>query len=773
MGRLLSLAGALALAFVLAWTAVQPPQAKPADAPQSEFSAARAMADVQVIARRPHPTGSAANAQVRDHLVTRLRNLGLKTEIQTTEIAQSRVFQGDVMVSGARIENVIGILPGRDRSAAPLLIMSHYDSVPNSPGAADDAAGVAATLEALRALRSSGAPRRDIVVLVTDGEEIGLLGAKAFFERHPLARRVGLVFNLEARGGGGRAQMFETGRHNGQVVELLQRTAVSPSSSSLAVYLYEHMPNGTDFTEALEADKRGLNFAFIGRQFDYHSPTSTAANLDQGSLQDMGDQLLSAMREAAYAEALPQAAASKTYAQVAGNVILAYPPAAGFGVLLLAAALLALGWRRAGKSGPLSWREAARGAVAGLYALLVAAVLLRLARRASGYGFGFIEQRGLLAQTDRWELALVLVALAALLWAAAVAHRGGRIAAALLPLAAGASASLFGGFDVMGLGLGVAAAALGAVVARRAEAKPELWAGLLVLAFIAALALQIAAPPTAFLIAWPLVAGCALAAATGLASRLSRPALVLYALTAGAVTGWLLIFGHGVYLGLDLPEILALFVWLAALVVWPLSAAAPRRLAVAGLAIALLAVLIVRLDPPWTARHPQASHLAYVVAPATGRAYLASTSEQLTPWERRALGQPQRRLLTPWRLPVWSAPAPATPAAPAQVALNGRTLTVSPPPDTLLQTADLVSGELQRIRIAGEAIDVPKGGVVRLRWYGGPLALQLEGAASGAVEIRHAAARSGLPATPARPAEVMPFGLSDVTFATGVARLTW
>lgn len=774
MGRLLTLAAALMLAFVLAWLAVQPPAPKPIDAPAAAFSAARAMADVRTVARSQHPTGSPANAAVRDYLLGRLRALGLTADLQVAEVAQSRVYDGDVMISGARVENIVAVLPGRDHAAAPLLIMSHYDSVPNSPGAADDAAGVAATLETLRALKSAGVPRRDIVVLITDGEEIGLLGAKAFFEGHPLARRVGLVFNLEARGGGGRAQMFETGRENGEVVELLQRTAVSPSSSSLAVFLYEHMPNGTDFTEALEAEKRGLNFAFIGRQFDYHSPTSTPANLDQGSLQDMGDQLLSATRDAAYATALPQAAPSKTYAQLAGDLIVAYPPAAGFAVLLLATVLLVVGWRRAAKVAPLGWREVVRGAFAGLHLLLLAAVLLRLARRATGYGLGFTEQRGLLAQTDRWELTLALVAIAALLWAVTVTHRGGRLSAALLPLIAGAAASLFGGFDPLSLGLGVAAAALGAVVARRTEAEPALWAGLLTLALLAALALQIAAPPTAFLLAWPLTIACGLAAATGLGTQTSRPLLLVSALVAGAALGWLLIFAHGVYLGLDLPEILALFVLLSALLVWPLAAAAPRRLAVAGLGLALLAVLVVRFDPPWSERHPQASHLAYVVAPATGRAYRATVSEQPTAWEREALGgSPQRRALTPWRLPVWSAPAPAVQTATAQVSLAVRTLTITPPAGALLQTADLVSEDLQRVRVAGQVVAVPKGGAVRLRWYGGPLAVGLDGAASGRVEVRHGAALPGLPDSPARPASVMPLGPSDVTFATGLDRLSW
>lgn len=773
MGRLMSLAGALALAFVLAWFAARPPAPNAPEAPAAQFSAARAMADVSVIARVQHPTGSPANAAVRDHLLARLQALGLTTEIQAAEVANAREVDGDVFVGAARVENIIAVLPGRERDQPPLLIMSHYDSVPNSPGAADDAAGVAATLETLRALKSAGPPRRDIVVLITDGEEIGLLGARAFFQRHTLARRIGLVINLEARGGGGRAQMFETGPQNGEVIELLRRSAVSPSSSSLAVYLYENMPNGTDFTEAIDTGKRGLNFAFIGRQFDYHSPTSTAENLDQGSLQDMGRQLLSVVREAAYAQTLPQPAPSRTYAQVAGDLVIAYPPAVGFGVLAAAALLLALAWRRAAALDAISWREAARGAAVGLYLMFAAATLLRLAREATGFGRGFLEQRPLLAQTDRWETALALVGGAVLLWAAATAHRGGRLAAAFLSLLAGAAASLFGGFDALALGLGVAAGALGCVAARRSDRAEGVWAGLLGFGLLAGLALQIAAPPTAFIIAWPLLVACALAAATALGGRISRPGLLLFAIASGTALAWVLGFAHGVYLGLDLPEILAPFLWLAALLVWPLAATASRRLAFAALALALVGVLVVRFEPPWSARHPQASHLVYVVE--NGRAYRATASEQPTPWERQALGPGvQRRQLAPWLRPVWSAPAPIADAVrPAELSLVGGTLTVTPPAGALAQSLDLRSTDLSQVMVAGQAIAAPKGGVIRIRWYGGPLVLGLQGAAGGAVEVRHATTYPRLPSAPARPATVMPFGFSDVTIAAGTTRLTW
>eukprot|EP01035_Chromulina_nebulosa_P027663 gene27663-36412_t len=43
----------------------------------------------------------------------------------------------------------------------------------------------------------------DEIVILTDGEEAGLLGAELFFAEHPLRKRIGLLINLESRGGGG------------------------------------------------------------------------------------------------------------------------------------------------------------------------------------------------------------------------------------------------------------------------------------------------------------------------------------------------------------------------------------------------------------------------------------------------------------------------------------------------------------------------------------------------------------------------------------------
>src|SRR5579859_1689257 len=95
-------------------------------------------------------------------------------------------------------------------------------------------------------------------------------------------------------------------------------TAPRPVASSLTGFVYSHMPNDTDFTVSRRAGVPGLNYAFVGRQFDYHSPSSTPATQDRGTLQDMGDQVLGPAAAVAFSPTLPARAPDRVYGQTPG-----------------------------------------------------------------------------------------------------------------------------------------------------------------------------------------------------------------------------------------------------------------------------------------------------------------------------------------------------------------------------------------------------------------------------------------------------------------------
>ena len=77
--------------------------------------------------------------------------------------------------------NLILKLPGCDRRLRPLLVGAHYDGPLHSPGADDNASGVAALLELSRRWVLQP-PRRPVWLVAFDQEEWGMVGSKALAE---------------------------------------------------------------------------------------------------------------------------------------------------------------------------------------------------------------------------------------------------------------------------------------------------------------------------------------------------------------------------------------------------------------------------------------------------------------------------------------------------------------------------------------------------------------------------------------------------------------
>src|SRR5204863_149295 len=156
------------------------------------------------------------------------------------------------------------------------------------PGVSDDGAGVAVVLELARAF-SAKTTRNDVIFLITDGEETGLRGARAFAERHPLMRRVGVVVNFEARGASGPSMMFETGPGNARLMDLFAHAVARPSASSVSYEVYKLLPNDTDFSVYRKLGLSGFNFAFSNSASLYHSARDNLQYIDRRSLQHAGE----------------------------------------------------------------------------------------------------------------------------------------------------------------------------------------------------------------------------------------------------------------------------------------------------------------------------------------------------------------------------------------------------------------------------------------------------------------------------------------------------
>ncbi|WP_170160108.1 M20/M25/M40 family metallo-hydrolase [Nocardia tenerifensis] len=261
------------------------------------FSAERAVGVVREIAQRPHAIGTAEHERVRDYLVEELRGLGAQVEVQAGVGRYPAGIRRDVLGMG-RVANIVARMPGRD-STGTVFLTAHYDSVASGPGANDDGVGVGAVVEAVRALRAGGAAlRNDVVVLLTDGEEAGLLGAEAFVASGKDGRDVGVVINHEARGAGGPVLLWRTTHPNGALIRAVERAAPHPNTDSLSTTLAgAQTSSNTDFASFEPGGLRVLDWAFAGRSAYYHSPFDDPEHVNLATVQQMGDNTLALAKE--------------------------------------------------------------------------------------------------------------------------------------------------------------------------------------------------------------------------------------------------------------------------------------------------------------------------------------------------------------------------------------------------------------------------------------------------------------------------------------------
>jgi hypothetical protein len=357
------------------------------DEDPSSFNTARALAHLSHVAAEPHPSNSAAHGRVRDYIVGELSKQGLQPEIQTAQGAagadgQARPSDAAQPGGAGQVKNIVARLAGSEPEGRALMLAAHYDSVEGSPGASDDGAGVATLLETLRALRASPPLKRDVVFLFTDGEEAGLLGAKAFVAEHALAKRIGLVLNFEARGTCGTVYMFETSERNDALIAGFAQAAPRPFASSLAYTIYKLLPNDTDMTVFKRAGMAGLNFAYLGCAANYHSGADSLANLDEDSLRHMGSYALPLARHFGDSQLEFPSARPAVYFDLFGFGLVHYPQAWVMPLAVGTALLFALVFYYGLRAKQLTLRGTAYGFFGLLFGMLCASVVATICKEA-------------------------------------------------------------------------------------------------------------------------------------------------------------------------------------------------------------------------------------------------------------------------------------------------------------------------------------------------------------------------------------------------------
>lgn len=382
---------AAALAIIAAMSLFLLPAPKSADSDPTGFSADHAKQLIDTFADEPHSVlHTEAHARSRDEIVTMFKDLGYQPEIHSdpmplSEATNTSQYSEAGLDALARLntENIVVRVPGKTDDT--MMLTAHYDSAVDfektadgrwdpkpgvSSGAADDGYGVATIIETLRAIKADGrTPERSLLIVITDAEELNLLGAMNEMLHHRADYdNVDLIVNIEARGTSGPAVMFETSDTNASATEFFLKNAPRPFATSLMPAVYRMMPNGTDLSIYLKEGFTGLNFASIGNSENYHTASDSPAYSDLTSLQHYGDQVLGLARAWSFDQDTPKLTddQDRVFFPVFSGFTVHYPATVGviLGVvaIALAAAATALQakkvrWSRvAGTAWGLTWR---------------------------------------------------------------------------------------------------------------------------------------------------------------------------------------------------------------------------------------------------------------------------------------------------------------------------------------------------------------------------------------------------------------------------------
>lgn len=739
--RLATAVGLVALCALGIWYGNKTPAVVPRDA-ADRFSAERAFVHVQQIAQRPHPPGTPDHARVREYLLAELRRIGLTPEVQATTGVGTRYA-----VAG-RVHNVLARIPGTTPGGRAVLLMSHYDGVWAGPSTADAASGTAALLDVARLLRNER-HAHDVILLLADGEESGLLGAAAFAREHPWAKEVGVVLNFEARGVNGVSRMFETGPGNLDVARELRKMP-GVRATSLSVTVYRLLPNDTDLSEMAVLNTPAMNFAFIGGVQRYHTAEDDLAHLGLGSLQHHGEQALALARAFADGPLPRPATGDAAFFDFPLVGLIVYPIGWSLPIALAGAGLLVAAMVMARKRHERWWRGLGIGAATFVVSLVVALIV------SLCVSYGVSRVHATIGGAPEW------------------------------------SATYGAGYAF----LCVAAVLASWFFARRFASALTLYLGGLVVPAVLTVLLALRVPGVSFLFAWPLLFASG-AALVGAASG-ARPARIVGWVAAAVTLIMLAPTIHAmviVALGLDqtgtalLAVLSAVALWLVALLLDDLGQAPSWRPALVAAAVGAVLLVAGLLTVRTNASRPAGSTFAYVIDADSLRAWLAGsgTTPAVRAWVRDelAVATPDARVpawltrsFEPRRIkpaPVGAFVAPVVTLMSDSATATGRivTLLVRPDTGTLAVSLSADGGAIAAASVDGRAIDRSRYRSRSTRWSldyiapgdsGFTLRLELPPGSKPALQVL--ARRPGIPALsgltlPTRPEGVLPINSGD------------
>ncbi|KAH7089431.1 putative zinc metalloprotease [Paraphoma chrysanthemicola] len=248
----------------------------------------QAWSDLETITRRFHPYNSHANDDVRAYLLSRVKDivkskkLAGQVELYNDNVSNATFSSGSTSVYFEGTNIIVAIRGSDDdepfiskKTRRPenggVLVNAHYDSVSSGYGATDDGVGVVTVLQLLSYFtEEKNWPKRTVILLLNNGEEDFLNGAKAFM-RHPISQVPHTFVNLEGAGAGGRATLFRS--TDTEVTRYYKRSS-NPFGTVVSSDGFKKgfIRSETDYKVFYgELGLRGLDIAFMEPRARYHT----------------------------------------------------------------------------------------------------------------------------------------------------------------------------------------------------------------------------------------------------------------------------------------------------------------------------------------------------------------------------------------------------------------------------------------------------------------------------------------------------------------------
>lgn len=203
-----------------------------------------------------------------------------------------QTFEGP---NGMQLENVVGRIEGSGDEW--IVVGAHYDHLGVGqegefagkvfPGADDNASGVAALLHLVKRLAAEKDLKRDIVLVAFAGEEIGLLGSRAFVGSPPASKgALVAMINLDTIGRLENERLVVFG--SGTAVELPAILTGVNFGFGFDLAMNSEGAGASDHTPFFEKGVPVLHF-FTGANSDYHRPTDRPDKVNVDGLVRVAD----------------------------------------------------------------------------------------------------------------------------------------------------------------------------------------------------------------------------------------------------------------------------------------------------------------------------------------------------------------------------------------------------------------------------------------------------------------------------------------------------